>query len=96
MNLTHDAVITEIPNFMNLGLSSVHTLDELGSVFITTTRIVRLTDGSKWILPGHIIDEVTSDRVSRMRPEKSIIPKFILKLGEEEWQIKILGAKIFL
>ena len=39
MNLTRDAVLTESPNFVNLGLSSVHTSDELGSVFIPATRI---------------------------------------------------------
>ena len=31
MNFTRDAVLTEIPNFLNLGMSSVHESDELGS-----------------------------------------------------------------
>ena len=45
MNLTRDAILTKIPNFMNLGLSSVHTLIDLGSVFIPTNIIERPSDG---------------------------------------------------
>ena len=81
MNLTHDAVLMESPNFMNLGLSSVHTLDEIGSVFIPTTRIGRPTDGLNWILPGHHIGEVAADRAIRTKSEKTIMKKLILKLG---------------
>ena len=65
MNLTRDAVLAESPNFVNLGLSYVETSDELRSVFIPTTRIRIMTDGSNWIPPGHIIGEVTADRVIR-------------------------------
>ena len=36
MNLARDTVLTKSPNFMDLGLSSVHTTDELGSIFIPT------------------------------------------------------------
>ena len=75
MKLMHDAVLTESPNFINLGLSYVHTLDELISVFITITRIVRLTDGPNWLPTGHIIGEVTADRVSRMRSEQNYSAK---------------------
>ena len=39
MNLASSTVLTENPKFMNLGLLSVPKLDELGSVFIPTTRI---------------------------------------------------------
>ena len=65
MNLTRDAVLAKSPNFVNLGLSYVETSDELRSVFIPTTRIIIMTDGSNWIPPGHIIGEVTADRVIR-------------------------------
>ena len=70
-----DAVLTESPNFMNLGLSSVHTSDELGSVFIPTTRIGRPIDGSNLIPPGHIFGEVTADRVIRTRSEQNYSAK---------------------
>ena len=71
MNLMRDAVLTERPNFMNLWLSSVHISDELGSVFIPTTRIRMPTDGSNWLLPGHCIGEVTADRVSSTGSEQN-------------------------
>ena len=71
IDLTRDAFITESPNFMNLGLSSNHTSDEFGSIFIPTTIIRRPTYGSNWLLPGHHICEVTADRVSRTRPEQN-------------------------
>ena len=71
MNLTSDAVLTKGPNFMNLGLSSVNTLDELGFVFIPTTRIERPMDGSNCIPPSRCIGEVTADRVISMRSEQN-------------------------
>ena len=46
MNLMHDAVLTKSTNFMNLGLSSVHTSDKFGSVFIPTNIIGTPMDGS--------------------------------------------------
>ena len=75
MNLTRNTVLAKSPNFMNLGLSSVHTLDELRSVFITTTRIIMLAYGSNWLPPGHRIGKVTADRVIRTQPEKNYNPK---------------------
>ena len=71
MNLRLDAVLSKIPNFMNLRLSSIHTSDEVGFVFIPTTRIGRLTGGSDWLLPGHWIGEVTADRVIRAGSEQN-------------------------
>ena len=71
MNLTRDSVLTESPNFMNLGLLSVHTLDELEYVFTPNNRIGRPTDGSNWPPPGHSIGEVKEDRVSRTGSEQN-------------------------
>ena len=71
MNLTHDAVLIKSPNFMNLGILPVHTSDELGYVFVPTTRIRRLTDGSNCLPNGNRIDEVTADRVIRTRSEQN-------------------------
>ena len=90
MNLTHDAVLIKRSNFMNTGLSSVHTLDELGSVFIPTTKIGTPMDGSNLLPPGHRTGEVSADIVRRTRSEKTIMLKLILKLGDK---INILGAK---
>ena len=70
MNLTCDSVLTESPNFVNLGLLYVHTSAEIGSVFIPTTRIGKPTDGSNWLPPGHCIGKITADRVSKIGSEK--------------------------
>ena len=70
MNLTCDAILTEIPNFVNLGISSVHTSDELRSVFIPNTTIGTPTDGSNWLLPGHRIGNVKADIVIMMGSEQ--------------------------
>ena len=75
MNLTRDVVLTESPNSVNLGLSSVHTSNELGSVFIPTTIIGTPRDVSNWLPPGHPIDEDTSNRVSRTGSEHDYIAK---------------------
>ena len=37
-----------------------------------------------------------SEKIVGRGQRKNINPKVILKLGDEEWQIKILGAKIIL
>ena len=70
MNLMRDAVLAKSPKFVNLGISSVHTSDELGSVFIPATRIGTPMDGSNYLLPGHRIGEVTADIVSRSVSEQ--------------------------
>ena len=67
MNLARDAVLAESPNFIGLGLSYINTSDELGSVFIPATRILRPMYGFNCLPPGHIIGEVTEDRVIRTR-----------------------------
>ena len=93
MNLTCNTVLPESPNFVNLGLSSVHTLDELGYVFIPTTIIGRDIDGSNWLPPGHCISKVTADRVIRTGSEQGYNSKNDFEIGGK---IKILGAKIIL
>ena len=46
MNFGSDTVFSKSPNLMDLGLLSVNTTDEVGSVFVPTTRIGRPADGS--------------------------------------------------
>ena len=59
MNLMHDSVFTKSTKIMSMGLLYLHTSDELGYVFIPTTRIKRLMDGYNWIPSVHHIGEVT-------------------------------------
>ena len=69
MNLVRDTVLAESLKFMDLELLSVHTTDELGSVFIPTNRIILTTHGSNWLPRGHPISEATADRVSGTRTD---------------------------
>ena len=68
---------------MNLGLLSVHASDELRSVLIPTNRIGRPTDRSNYLLPGHLIGEVTADRVSRTRSEQNYNDKIYFETRRE-------------
>ena len=69
MNFGSDTVLSKSPNFMDFGLSSVNTMDELRSVFVPTIRIGRPTDGSNCILTSHDMSEATADRVSGTKAE---------------------------
>ena len=44
VNFMRNAIGTEIPDFMNLGLPAVHASDELGSFGTPATRVRRPTD----------------------------------------------------
>ena len=67
MNFRSDTVLSESSNFVNFGLSSVNTTDELGSVFVPITRVRRPTTGSNWLLLVQDISEATADRVSKKK-----------------------------
>ena len=70
MNFRSDAVLSESTNFVSLGLASVHTSDELRSVFIPTIIIEAPTDVPNWLPTSLIIGEVKVDRVIRTGSEK--------------------------
>ena len=93
MKFTRNAVLIEISNFVNLGLSSVHTSDELGSFSITATIIGRPIDESNWLLPKNLIGEVNQLEISGRGQSKTIFPKLVFKLGGG---INILGINIVL
>ena len=64
MNFARDTVLSKSPNFMDLGLSSINTTDELGSVFASTTRIGSAMHGPGWLLHSHCIIEAIANRAS--------------------------------
>ena len=70
MNFRSDTVLSKSPNFMDFGLLSVNTLDELSYIFIPTTRIVGPTNGSNWLPPCIYISEATAYRVSGTKAKK--------------------------
>ena len=63
MNFWSDTILSEKQNFMDFGLSSIKTKDELRSVFTSTNRIVGPTCGFNWPPPGNDIIKATADRV---------------------------------
>ena len=63
MHFGSDSVVTPNPNFMNFGVASVNTTDELESVSATTTRVRRPASSLEWSQQGHDIEEVTANRV---------------------------------
>ena len=71
MNFRSDTVLSEIPNFMNFRLLSVNTTYELWFIFVPTTIVGRLMDGSNWLLPGHDINEATADGVSKTKAKNN-------------------------
>ena len=83
MNFWSDTILSESPNFMDLGLSTFNKTDELGSVVVPTARIGRPEDGSNWLLPGHDISEATADIVNRTKANNHYILKVNLKLEEK-------------
>ena len=84
MDLACDTVLSEIPNFMDFGLSSIHTTAELRSIFFSITTIGSLTHGSNWIPSGHHISVATSYRLSRTRPKHNFNFKSDFETRREE------------
>ena len=70
-NIRTDAYLTKNPNFVNLGLVSIHTSEKLGSVLIPTTIIITQTGYPNWIPDSHSIVEVAADRVIRIGSEQN-------------------------
>ena len=67
MNLASDTVLRKSPKFMDLRLSSVYTMDEIGYVFAPTTIIGSATHGSNWLPHINRISEAKADRLSRTK-----------------------------
>ena len=87
INFTCDAILAEMPNFMNMGISPVHTSDELGSFKNPTTRIGRAINEPNCLLPGHLIGEVAANRIIRARSEQNYSSKtnFEMRGGNQDF-----------
>ena len=60
MNFVADVVQTQAPQFMDLGLSPINTLNENDVPSTPANRILWLTYGSHWSAPDHVFGEATS------------------------------------
>ena len=90
MDFKNSSVISESPNFMDLGLSPANTTVKLKSVIRPTTRVEGLTDGSDFLASRHGCGEVTVVKVSKTKAFSGYIKKL------EFETMKAFGGKIFL
>ena len=67
MDFTSNAVGTEAPNFLNLGLPAVNASDEFNTFGTPTTRFRRPLDVNHWYVPDHVFGEVTAVGMSETR-----------------------------
>ena len=93
INLVRDAVLTQSPNFVNLGLSSVHPLDDLGPYSYPLPELERRRMAPTGSCPAIVLVKLQRIEGSVRGQRKTVILKLILKLGGK---INILGAKIIL
>ena len=80
MDLSINSVVTESPNFMDLGLSPTSTTDKLKSVIGPTTIFEGLMDISNWIAYTHGCKKLTMGIVSEAKAFIDYIKKMSLKL----------------
>ena len=57
MKFVCDDVQTQALQFINLGIPSINTLNEIGILGTPGTKIQSLTDGSHWSALDHVIGE---------------------------------------
>ena len=69
VDFTSNAVGTEAPEFMHLGLLELNTSDELRSFDTPVTKVGRLMDVSNWSETGHVFEEITTAGMSGTRSE---------------------------
>ena len=60
MNFTDDVFQTQTPKLMDLGFSTINTLDESSHLSNFATRIQRPTDISHWSAPNNVSGEAKS------------------------------------
>ena len=54
MNLATDPVSIPLPQFVDLGLSTINTLDKGASIWTPVTTVLSPKDFTHWITPDHI------------------------------------------
>ena len=68
---TSNAVGTEAPEFVYLGIPDVNASDKFSSFGKPNTKVGRPTDGSNWYVLGNVFGEVTAFGVSGTRSEQN-------------------------
>ena len=92
MNLAVDPVQTQTPQFVDLGILTIYSLDEGRGLSTPTTIIRRPADGSHWSAPNHIFGETIAIEVSEAKSDYDYNYKTKFKFGKN---IRNLSAKCF-
>ena len=69
MNFLSNVVQTEAPQFVDLGVPAINTLNESSVLGTPATRIRMQTDGYHWTAPDHIFGEATVVGMSAARSD---------------------------
>ena len=69
MNFVNDPVQTQAPQFMNMGLPSINTLNKSGVLGTPTTIIRRLMDGYHWSASDNILGKATAVGMSAAKSD---------------------------
>ena len=80
-NFATDTVQTQIQQVMDLGLSTINTLDDSSGFGNTATRIRRPTDGSHWIAPDHVFGEAIAVGMSEAKSDHDYNYKTEFQIG---------------
>ena len=64
-----DTVQTQTPQFIDMGLSTINTLNESSGLRNPLIRIRRPTDGSDWSMPDHVFGEVIVVGISEAKSD---------------------------
>ena len=75
-----NAVVTEAPNFVNVGLPEINALDEFNTFGTPATRVKIPMDGSHWYEPDHVFGEATAVGMSGTRSEQNYSYKTDFKI----------------
>ena len=91
MYFTSNAVGTEAPDFLNLGILAVNISDEFNTFGTPDTKVRRPTDGPHWSALDHVFVEAAVVGMSETRSEQN----YKYKTDFEIWRgIRTLGTKI--
>ena len=92
MNFAGDVVQTQAPQFMDLEILDINTLNESGVLGTPVTRIQRPADVAYWRVPDHVFGEATAVGMSAAKSDHDYSHKLILKFGGK---IRNFSAKTF-
>ena len=83
-----DVVQTEAPQFVNLGLPAINTLNEVGILITPAARIQRPKDVFHWSVPDHVFGESSAVGTSVAKSDHGYSYKINLEIlrGNHEYE----------